>query len=322
VIKLLNYIKPVIFLALGLFLLFISFRGIDWGDFKEALNDIPLRWALLSMLFGYLAYVFRGLRWYLLIQPSGTQTRVIDLVHAIAFGYLFNSLIPRSGEIVRCTALNKVTGIPVSKLFGHVILERLIDFILLALCAGLALLFNYKDFLNFLGLFSLSGSKTLIYGLIFLGILLIIYISIKYFLSLEKLHRITQFLIGIKEGFLAIKNIPQKMMFLIYTLLIWVCYLFMTAVCFYCFTETADFNMGHGLFILVAGGLGMVIPTPTGIGSYHYLVIQALMIINISREIAQFFAIIVHTSQAIMIIVAGFVGMALLYQKKKENAEA
>ena len=80
--------------------------------------------------------------------------------------------------------------------------------------------------------------------------------------------------------------------------------------------------IANGLFILVAGGLGMVIPTPTGIGSYHYLVIQALMIINISKEVAQFFAIIVHTSQAIMIIVAGFVGMALLYQKKKENAEA
>ena len=321
-IKLLKYIKPAIFLALGLFLLFISFRGIDWEEFKEALHDIPLRWALLSMLFGYLAYVFRALRWHLLIQPLGTQMRTIDLVHAIAFGYLFNSIIPRSGEIVRCTALNKVTGIPVSKLFGHVILERLIDFILLASCAGLALFFNYKDFLDFIGLFSLSASNILMYGVIFLGVLLIIYISIKYFSSLEKLHRIKQFLIGVKEGFLAIKNIPQKTIFLIYTLLIWACYLFMTAVCFYCFAETADFNIGHGLFILVAGGLGMVIPTPTGIGSYHYLVIQALMIINISREVAQFFAIIVHTSQAIMIIIAGLVGMTLLYQKKKENAEA
>ena len=90
----------------------------------------------------------------------------------------------------------------------------------------------------------------------------------------------------------------------------------MTIVCFYCFSETKDLNLGHGLFILVAGGLGMVVPTPTGIGSYHYLVIQGLMVINISREIAQFFAIIVHSSQAIMILVAGCFAMILLYRKK------
>ena len=69
--------------------------------------------------------------------------------------------------------------------------------------------------------------------------------------------------------------------------------------------------------VIVAGGLGMVVPTPTGIGSYHYLVIQALVAINISREIAQFFAIIVHSSQAVMILIAGFFAMIFLYRQKK-----
>ena len=91
----------------------------------------------------------------------------------------------------------------------------------------------------------------------------------------------------------------------------------MTIVCFYCFSETKDLNLGQGLFILVGGGLGMVVPTPTGIGSYHYLVIQALVAINITRDIAQFFAIIVHSSQAIMILIAGFFAMIFLYRPKK-----
>ena len=72
---------------------------------------------------------------------------------------------------------------------------------------------------------------------------------------------------------------------------------------------------------MVAGGLGMVVPTPTGIGSYHYLVIQALMAINISRETSQFFAIIVHSSQALMIIVTGFFAMLFLYRRRKHNSE-
>ena len=64
--------------------------------------------------------------------------------------------------------------------------------------------------------------------------------------------------------------------------------------------------IGYDSHTVNAGGLGMVIPTPTGIGSYHYLVIKALVAINISREIAQYFALIVHTSQALMIIGTGF----------------
>ena len=100
------------------------------------------------MFLGYLAFVFRGLRWKLLIKPLGFSPKNSDLIHSIAFGYLFNSFIPRSGELARCTALNRTTGIPVSKLFGHVLLERLIDFILLALCILLSILLNYKDVLE------------------------------------------------------------------------------------------------------------------------------------------------------------------------------
>ena len=92
----------------------------------------------------------------------------------------------------------------------------------------------------------------------------------------------------------------------------------MTIVCFYCFKETLQLSLVQGLFIMVAGGLGMVVPTPTGIGSYHYLVIKALTILGISREIAQFFAIIVHTSQAIMIILTGVIGMLFLYRRSYE----
>ena len=118
---------------------------------------------------------------------------------------------------------------------------------------------------------------------------------------------------------MSIKDIRNKLSFTIYTILIWTCYLFMTVVCFYCFEETKDLTLSQGLFIMIAGGLGMVIPTPTGIGSYHYLVIKALTAINISREIAQFFALIVHTSQAIMIIGTGFFAMLFLYNQNKKN---
>ncbi|MBF25861.1 MAG: hypothetical protein CMP49_05030 [Flavobacteriales bacterium] len=313
--QLFTYLKPFFFLGFGLLLLFIAFNGINLNDFSIALKTIPFKWVFLSMLFGYLAYVFRGLRWFLLIRPLGFRPKIFDLVNAIAFGYLFNSFIPRSGEIVRCTALNKVSDIPVSKLFGHVLLERLIDFILLAICILASIVLNYKDFMSFASLFSIPKNIGL-YVILFIVVIFFSFFIIKNNLKSDQLVKIQLFIQGIKTGFLSIKEIPNKLLFFSYTVLIWICYLLMTIICFYCFTETKDLNLGQGLFILVAGGLGMVVPTPTGIGSYHYLVIQALIALNISREIAQFFAIIVHSSQAVMILVAGFVAMVFLYRKK------
>jgi len=312
---LLKYLQPLGFLGLGFLLLFVALKGVNLDDLIEGLHIIPFKWVFLSMLFGYLAFVFRGLRWYLLIKPLGFKPKAFDLINAIAFGYLFNSFIPRSGEIARCTALNKVSNIPVSKLFGHVILERVIDFMLLAICIMLSILLNYKDFMHFATIFSMP-KQAVLYILMSILFIFVVYRVVKHLLSASQLNKIFSFFQGIKSGFLSIRSMPNKFLFSVYTLLIWVCYLLMTIVCFYCFSETKDLNLGQGLFIMVAGGLGMVVPTPTGIGSYHYLVIQALMALNITREVSQLFAIIVHSSQALMIIIAGFFAMIFLYRQK------
>ena len=312
---LVNIIKPLVFFLFGCLLLSFAIKGIDLSNFITTLSSIPVHLVGVSMVLGYLAFVFRGLRWKLLIKPLGFSPRNSDLIHSIAFGYLFNSFIPRSGELARCTALNRTTGIPVSKLFGHVLLERLIDFILLALCILLSILLNYKDVLQFVEIISIPR-QLITYSFFFIALIIIIYKMRTFFLTKVQLQKISSFILGIKTGFISIKNIPSKRLFFTYTILIWICYLFMSVVCFYCFNETQGLNLGHGLFILVAGGLGMVVPTPTGIGSYHYLVIQALLILNVSREVSQFFAIIVHSSQALMIIVSGFFAMLILYNRK------
>ena len=50
--------------------------------------------------------------------------------------------IPRSGELARCTILNQSDDIPVDKLFGTVILERVIDTLMLGSLLGLAFVLN------------------------------------------------------------------------------------------------------------------------------------------------------------------------------------
>ena len=187
-----KYLRIFFFFSIGAFLFWFTFKEIAIEDLKEHIKTAPLGWVFLSMLFGYLAYVFRGLRWFLLIKPLGYKPKKSILIHAIAFGYLFNAVIPRSGEVVRCTALHGVTSIPVSKLFGHVLLERLIDFILLGICVLLAFILNYDEFRVFSEDFSLPGSS-LLYVLLIGLISIIAYKSRKLLLKESYITKIKYF---------------------------------------------------------------------------------------------------------------------------------
>ena len=324
-IKALKIVQPVIFALIGAFLLFVSFKDIEWRNFIEAAKDIPLQWVGVSIFLGYLAYVFRALRWALLIYPIKKDIRTLNLIHSIAFGYLWNSVIPRSGELIRCTSLSKTSDIPVSVLLGHVILERLIDLIILLGCIALSIILNYKQINllvssgtnenDFIMAFSHPG---IIICLMFIVMGCVLYRYRKLLLSSVILSKIDNFIFGVKSGFISIKELDNKTMFIIYTTLIWMCYFLMTVICFRCFQETLNLTIGQGLFVFVAGGLGMVIPTPSGIGSYHFLVKKALVILGVGAKIGLYFAIVVHGAQTIMVLVAGFIGMSSLYYKRNE----
>ena len=45
--------------------------------------------------------------------------------------------------------------------------------------------------------------------------------------------------------------------------------------------KTNHLSLIDGVFILVLGGIGMVIPTPGGIGSYHAIVMIGLAVIGV-----------------------------------------
>ena len=50
---------------------------------------------------------------------------------------------------------------------------------------------------------------------------------------------------------------------------------------FFSMAETSNLSVADGLFILVLGGIGMVIPTPGGIGSYHAIVMIGLAVLGV-----------------------------------------
>ncbi|MEM7038131.1 MAG: hypothetical protein AAF570_14195, partial [Bacteroidota bacterium] len=77
------------------------------------------------------------------------------------------------------------------------------------------------------------------------------------------------------------------------------------------------------LTAFVMGGIGMVFPSPGGIGSYHFAIIMTFVAfssaIGLTEEAAKTvgtnIAFIIHTSQLIMMIVVGFLCYLFLVPK-------
>tara|TARA_B110000444_G_scaffold94600_1_gene89478 strand:+ start:1202 stop:2215 length:1014 start_codon:yes stop_codon:yes gene_type:complete len=321
--KLISSLKYLFFLSIGVLIIYYVFKDLDLKKMVEDLKNADYKYLFASMVFGYLAYFFRGLRWLMLLKTMNYKTTVTLATHSIAAGYFANALFPRAGEIVRCTSLYKVTGIPVNKLFGTILLERAIDLIMLVLCICLSLILKFKALSSFamkaIGNESdqKSNYTTLIVFLALFLFFILLYIfwgKIKQSPTIIKILSLWQ---GVKEGFQAAFHMQQKGLFVLYTVLIWFMYLLMTYVCFFSFVDTEGLSLVDGLYITVVGGLGMIVPVQGGLGPYHAAVTMGVVSIGLSEITGVTLAVLIHTTQSIMILLTGIIATIVLSFAKR-----
>ncbi len=288
------------------------------------IKKADLGWIALSMGMGFAAFVSRGIRWNYLLETMGYRAKKSNAIAAVTGGYLANLGIPRIGEIARCTFLNQKEKIPVDKLFGTILLERTIDSLMLGICLGLTFIFQFNQIGDFFAeIFNLrkadeaEPSFTLYYVLItFVLVGLILFLARKPILRLPFFQKIKGFLLGLKEGFLSAFKMKRKGAFIFHTLLIWGLYYLMTYVCFFALDQTKHLNPADGLFVLVVGGMGMVVPSQGGIGSYHLAVKIGLMGLGYSAATGLLLATIIHAGQTLMTLFSGGIALLYLYLKK------
>jgi len=328
---LLKIAKNVAFLLVGIGLLFLAFKGKDLNQLLSDLREANYFYVGLSILFGLGAYVSRGIRWLILLEPMGYKPRLTTSVYAIIVGYFANLAIPRIGEITRCTTMSKAENIPVDKLFGTVILERVIDLFMLLSITAITILLKVDQFGGFfIDLFKSNAEKyphvmNLFILLMVAGVvgLVLIYLMRSRINNFPIGIKIRTFFLGIKEGLVSIKKIKKRKSFFFHTFFIWLSYYLMTWIVFFSIEETSHLGMVDGLFILVVGGFGMAAPVQGGIGAYHFIVSLGMGVIGIASVPALSYATIVHTSQTLFVLFVGSISLGLLYlnNRKKQNAQ-
>jgi uncharacterized protein (TIRG00374 family) len=327
------FLQFVVLLAIGITLLWLVFRHQDLAKIQEDITKkLHFRWVAFSIVLSFLSYFIRAVRWKMLIEPMGYNPKLSNTFYAMMVGYLANFALPRLGEVSRCGALNRSEKIPFEKLFGTVIVERLIDVICLFVCLLIAAMLEYERLSNFLHLHvliplnekltNIFSSPSIIIITSVAGILFLIALITfrKKILALNFFKKIKNFFTGLLEGLRTVRQIKNNSLYIILTVLMWGFYMLTSYLCFFALDATKHLDLTASLFTLVAGGFGMSAPVQGGIGAYHFFVKEALTMFNVSESDGLVYATVIHGSQTIFAIVLGFLSLILLYfSRNKAN---
>lgn len=318
-----NATKYVLMLGLGGLLFWYVLKDQDFNKIGEDFRKANYFWIAMSVLVSLVAYWSRAVRWNLLLEPLDIKPPVYKTFLALMSGYFANVFLPRAGEVARCLMLNRMNKAPFNATFGSVVAERVFDLFGLIILIGLTCILEFKRVSGFFSEMFVVKFKGLFTSLqeMYLFIVIFLFLAIGLFGMLWFLrHQIrkntvyqktTMFLQGVWQGVISIQKLEKKWLFLFHTILIWVCYYFMTYLVFFSFAPTAHLSAVAGLLILVVGAIGMSAPVQGGIGAFHYLVAAGLVIYGISKEDGVSYALLLHTSQSLTVIIIGGISFVI-----------
>lgn len=298
---------------MGVGLVLYSYYSTSAENRKEILKYIleaDLFWVGISIMIGILSHISRAIRWNYLLQPLGYRPKVRNNVLFILMAYFANLGIPRSGEVLRATALTTYEKVPFQKGFGTIVTERVIDLLMLLLIILIALISQTKIILGYLkdnGVGLTATILVVIAGIAFLFVFLAFLkkSSSKIAIKLKTLIK------GLLDGVLSIFKMERKWAFLFHTLFIWGAYIGMFWVIKYTVPETINLTISELLVAFIAGAFAMS-TTNGGIGLYPIAVSKALAIYGISAVSGDAFGWIMWIAQTLMVVVFGAISFLLL----------
>ena len=109
------------------------------------------------------------------------------------------------------------------------------------------------------------------------------------------------------DGVLAVKELKNWPLFVLYTALIWVCYIGMTYIPFWMFDMhiVYDLSYADALVLTMVSAVGIIIPTPGGVGTYHLFITKSLFLLYaVPEAIGLAYGTITHASTLAVIIIS------------------
>lgn len=314
--------RTIISLVLPIVLLFLFVRSLPGFRLDEIPDKIlgangPM--LLLALTVFYLGFPLRGLRWAILVRRTGYPLKVRDATEIIFLSWLVNCLVPaKLGDVYRAYLLKINSPVSLSRTFGTVFIERMLDLfaiVVLGLAAG---------FVSFRS--GMPGEVQLVFvaGIVFVVVLGVGLMTMRNFgrriiVKLPVPQRIVEFYDRFEEGVFSSLDLRALPGLVIVTGLIWATeamrlYLVVQAL------GLPDVHLGisGAFFIALSASLLTAIPiTPAGLGFVEGAVVGLLTLVyGVPQTEALAITVVDRTISVLTIILLGTIAYAISSKRR------
>ena len=323
-----NIVKFLLPLFFGVAIFAYLYSHLNVEEIINILRSgINYNWILLSMLFGLFSHVLRALRWRLQLLSLGDDPGIRRLTNAIFGTYAVNLVFPRLGEVWRCGYISRSSKMPFTQVLGSVVSDRLSDTIAVILLTGVVFLLLMPVFFKFLSQYpSLENSlhNIVISPWTYFSVILFALFAVWIFRK-NKEHawviKIRSVVENLWSGFITVVRMKNKIGFLVYSLLIWLCYFLQLYVCLFAFNFSEHLGVMPALTMFVMGSISMGLPVQGGVGPWHFAIVATLVIYGIGESRAGAFAFVAHGAQMVLIVLLGLYTMFSIMLENKKDIE-
>ena len=335
-------------LAVSVLLLVLFLATVDVGRMLESVADANYFWLLPGIALYLTSVLFRTLRWQVLLRHM-RAVRVSRLYPVVVIGYMANNLLPmRIGELVRSYYVGEREGISKTSALATILIERVLDALtLLFFIAGIAL------FVPLGGLAEAFGDRfgvawPLLVALVSLPFVVAFCALLLFAFNPARTQTVALVLIGplprrfrtplrgliemFLQGLVPLRSPRTLALLLLISVPIW---LFESAL-FFCVglafgLDNVYDNLGEmavaNVLVTATANIGSSVPgAPGGIGLFELVARETLVVLPmapVDRSVAGSFAVVVHASLLLPMILLGqvFLGLANTSLVKLYRAE-
>lgn len=314
--KALQYIVPVL---LSVLLLWYLFKKVNFRDAMEIISHgVDYWWIVAAMVISVFSHIFRAMRWRIQLNALDIHTTMMELTCSVFGCYAMNLVLPRVGELWRCSFVASRSKAHFTVVAGSMVAERLMDTITVLTLTLLTFAVAGQALLSFMETFPVgAGIVRFLYSpwlwICMAFAVLIVWCLLRKYRESRVLVKIRKWSAEIWNGFYAVVKMQGKWKFLLLSAAIWGCYYLQLYVAFYAFDFTRELCHQNGMVLgllpclvtFVLSSIGMAVPSNGGLGPWNIAIMFGLAIYGVPEVEGAAFSILQWSGQTVMLIILG-----------------
>lgn len=314
--KALQYILPMI---LSVLLIWYLFRKVDFRQTMEIISHgVDYWWILAAMGISILSHIFRAMRWRLQLDALHVRSTLMELTCAVFGCYALNLLLPRIGELWRCTFVARRSDAKFTSVMGSMVADRTADSIMVLVLILLTGILAAPALAAFMAKYPVGeGILKILYSPLAWGIALGVFgaglLILRRYRDSVIVRKLRQWTAEIWRGFAVTATMPGRWRFMLLTAAIWGCYFVQLYVAFYAFSFTKALCLQEGLaygllpclVAFVFSSIGMAVPSNGGLGPWNIAIMFGLSVYGVADVEGAAFSILQWSGQTVMLILLG-----------------